>query len=163
MNTITNVSMDMKGVVHLGFTGTREGMRKAQYDRIKQILSDWAANNPGVYAHHGCCEGADYQFHQVVDFQAGLPGRSILICLHPPEARHFEAKCHSEHVYDVAPRKKYLLRNKDIVDASDLMLVTPKETCMQVRSGTWSTYRYAQQTGVPTLIIFPDGSIRRKL
>ena len=51
--------------------------------------------------------------------------------------------------------RDYLDRNKDIVNNCDLLIAAPKENTEVLRSGTWSTVRYAKQLGVTVVIIEP--------
>lgn len=53
--------------------------------------------------------------------------------------------------------KPYLVRNKDIVNASEGMLAAPRGP-EELRSGTWSTIRYARKCRKKVLIMWPDGS-----
>ena len=56
-------------------------------------------------------------------------------------------------------RKPYLDRNKDIVLETQTLVATPAETTEQLRSGTWSTVRYARKLKRPAVLILPDGTI----
>ena len=102
-------------------------------------------------AHHGDCKGADKQFHDI----AKSFGYEITV--HPPIDDKKRAFCKGD--YSTAP-KEYLARNKDIVDACDILIATPKSAAEEVRSGTWSTIRYAKKTHKRGVIIFPDGKIK---
>jgi hypothetical protein len=56
---------------------------------------------------------------------------------------------------------KYLVRDKHIVQASDLMVACPKGLREETRgSGTWATVRYARELHKPCLLIFPGGTIK---
>jgi predicted Rossmann fold nucleotide-binding protein DprA/Smf involved in DNA uptake len=48
-----------------------------------------------------------------------------------------------------------LVRNKVIVNISDVILATPFEDKEVMRSGTWSTIRYARKVGKTPIIILP--------
>ena len=50
-----------------------------------------------------------------------------------------------------------LNRNKNIVDASNLIFAFPFDKEI-IRSGTWSTIRYAKKINKPLIIIRKDGS-----
>src|SRR5690606_27684726 len=54
--------------------------------------------------------------------------------------------------------KPYLERNRDIVDATEVLIACPKgfET---VRSGTWSTVRYARTLSRPILLVMASGEL----
>lgn len=53
-----------------------------------------------------------------------------------------------------------LKRNRIIVDRADVLvaIVSGPE---RVRSGTWSTVRYARESRAPHILFYPDGSIER--
>jgi hypothetical protein len=52
------------------------------------------------------------------------------------------------------PEREYLQRNRDIVDATDVLLAAP-DGPERVRSGTWSTVRYAYRAGRGVLLVMP--------
>lgn len=131
----------------IGFTGTQQGMTKAQSVTLHSLLS---ALQPTEF-HHGDCIGADAEAHQISTILK-IPK----IVIHPPIISTKRANCSSPHIL---PVKDYLLRNRDIVDATDILIATPKEATNQLRSGTWSTYRYANKLNRPTILVYPDGSI----
>lgn len=142
-----------------GFTGTREAPTREQ----EAVLDEMA--NMGVFGgenHHGDCVGADTEFH----YFAWRYGGKVVV--HPPVDPKCRAFVHQlmagmwEDDFVLLPEKPYLERNRDIVDACEKLLVVPKETQQDerpVRSGTWSTVRYAQKQGKPIVIIWPDGQI----
>ena len=101
--------------------------------------------------HHGDCIGADAQAHEI----ACTLGREVTI--HPPTSGTYRAwKTGS----DVRAPKAYLTRNKDIVRETDMLIAAPAETTEQVRSGTWSTVRFARKLGKRVFVILPDGTVR---
>lgn len=56
----------------------------------------------------------------------------------------------------ILPVKAYLDRIKDIVDMSDILIATPESVKEVLRSGTWSTVRYAKRAGKEVIICNPD-------
>lgn len=93
---------------------------------------------PRAEFHHGDCVGADYE--------AAFLAREIgyRVVGHPPlvqTKRGFFA-CD-----ELCLPKKYLDRNRDIVDACSVLVAAPKESQETVRSGTWATVRYARKIG----------------
>ena len=56
-------------------------------------------------------------------------------------------------VYD---KKPYLERNKKIVNCCDILIAAPKQINEVLRSGTWSTIRYAKKIGIEVFIILPN-------
>lgn len=129
----------------IGFTGTQKGMTVPQLEKLYSILDRF---RKGTQFHHGDCIGADCQ--------AGGTANSLgyLIIIHPPNVDTKRAFCYSD---ETLPPKPYLDRNKDIVDATDFLIASPGEKEEQLRSGTWSTVRYARKKNKRVMIIFPDG------
>ena len=126
-----------------GFTGTQEGMTRAQKFVFKSILA-------AGHFHHGDCVGADEQAHDI----ARTLG--LYIITHPPINEYKRAFCDAD---EQCPAKEYLERNRDIVNVSSNMIATPKQFEEQLRSGTWATIRYARKMKKNLTIIYPDGSI----
>ena len=138
--------------MHIGFTGTRHGMAKIQ----KQVLDRELLNIMHIFAeqtwyfHHGDCVGADAEAHEI----AISCGASIMI--HPPVKETLRAFCKPyTRMYEP---KHYLVRNFDIVAACDKIYACPKGP-ESMRSGTWSTIRYAKKQNKPLVIITPDGNM----
>lgn len=136
---------DSARVGRVGFTGTREGMTQPQRTKVYRLLRELAP----TWAHHGDCIGADDQFHEL----ARLAGAKIM--LHPPEKPDLRAFRIGDYT---AEEKHYLERNRDIVDACEVLIATPKESTPQYRGGTWYTIGYARLQGHKTVIVWPDGS-----
>lgn len=135
----------------VGFTGTKEGMRPAQRERLMSVLWRW---HRGYCAfHHGDCVGADAEAHEV----ARVAGYHVVI--HPPTDPKHRAFCEGDEVLEPLP---YLERNERIVQAAQVLIATPKEYAEQIRSGTWTTYRRAIAAQLPVCVIFPDGSTRKE-
>jgi hypothetical protein len=118
--------------VEVGFTGSRETPTANQVEWLSNLLSNTAISR----LHHGDCVGADALAHDL----CLMHGIDVLI--HPPTDDRLRAFCLGN---SVAP-KPYLERNKDIVDASVLLIAMPHEP-EYPRSGTWSTVRYARSLG----------------
>jgi hypothetical protein len=104
--------------------------------------------------HHGDCIGADKNAHDAVRTHVGSV---IRVIGHPPTNPSKRAFCECDRLLE---EKEYLARNKDIVNASSALVVTPKEFEEQKRSGTWSTYRYAKKQGIPIYLLLPDGTVQ---
>jgi hypothetical protein len=49
-------------------------------------------------------------------------------------------------------------RNKMMVDDCEALIATPRLMVEELRSGTWSTIRYARKCRKPVHIVWPDGS-----
>ena len=135
--------------MRIGFTGTRTGMTVAQVVAVVNRLQLIAAlRHEVLIVHHGDCMGADEQFHKLVF--SHLPDARIV--LHPPTNNALRAFC-SGGCTVLTPRG-YLLRNKDIVHASDIVLAAPATQHEVLRSGTWATIRYARKYG-KECVVFP--------
>jgi len=132
----------------IGFTGTRRGMTDYQKASVHQFLR----NKKPHTVHHGDCAGADEQFHDIAR------SLGIRIEVHPPKDDSWAAYCQGDLQH--APRP-YLQRNRDIVDASDMLLACPKTGKEQLRSGTWATVRYAEGKGIPVRAVGPRDLLRR--
>ena len=124
----------------VGFTGTRKGMKPAQRTRVRMLLT---ALRPSEF-HHGDCIGADEQAHAI----AVSLGISVIV--HPPDNNKLRAYCEGQ-VHDPLP---YMIRNKAIVDAADIVIATP-EGDSKFPSGTWATIKYARSKRKQLYIIKP--------
>jgi hypothetical protein len=58
--------------------------------------------------------------------------------------------------------KPYLLRNKDIVRASEMLVAAPVSRTEQLRSGTWSAVRFARKLGRTLWVLLPDGGVLKE-
>jgi len=129
----------------IGFTGSQLGMTIAQLDVLEKVFKEFDE----IEFHHGDCVGADIIAHRA----AVKAGATIVI--HPPLNSSKRAFAVGGTILE---KKEYLVRNKDIVDSSELLFATPSGPEM-LRSGTWSTVRYAKKRGKDTIIVMPDGSV----
>jgi hypothetical protein len=130
----------------IGFTGTRKGMTPWQREVVRRILLGASE------AHHGDCEGADEEFHELA-----LAG-DIDVVIHPPEDPKLQANCPGALM--VHPPKPYMARNRDIVNDTDLLVATPgnaREPRIKRGSGTWACVGIARRLGRRVLIVWPDG------
>lgn len=144
------LSIDMSEMI-VGTTGSRDGITEEQ--RACVILT-LMGKRPGwaraYQLHHGDCVGSDWAVHQIAMLLTG-----ILTVSHPPIENKWRAYCNAHVV--MAPRP-YPDRNRDIVMIAHRIIALPSgEEQNQLRSGTWSTIRYAKREHRPVLIIYPDG------
>lgn len=130
-------------MVRYGFTGTRNGMTAEQLNWLRAQLPD------RVEFHHGGCVGADAQAHACAIESVGS------IVVHPPVNPRLRMPRDGRAAW--LEEKEYLDRDRDIVDATDLLLATPDGPERQ-KSGTWYTVRYAEKAGKPVRICYPDGT-----
>lgn len=139
----------------VGFTGTREGMTIKQLVRISQKLAELQKSGFSR-AKHGVCIGADEDFHvlaKAIGFYA---------IGHPGVNKFGKCPTRADVVCDeMLPEKPFLVRDKDIVDGSKIMLATPKGP-EELRSGTWATVRYARKQKKPLMIVYPDGRVEEE-
>jgi len=130
----------------VGFTGTKNGMNPKQAKEFIRLIKDIEMHQ----FHHGKCIGADAEAHGIISAFR----KDCKIIIHPPINTVAEAKIYGNH--EELPRKPYLSRNRDIVDACDVLIATPKEMEEVIRSGTWATVRYARKKKKPIIIIYPE-------
>lgn len=144
----------MRGV---GFTGTQRGLTKEQKVSLGRVLLFDVAGEAAHSFHHGDCVGADEEAH-------GLASHwGIRIVLHPPDNDAKRAFCVNVRPdlwdeIEVREAKPYLLRNREIVDETEVLVACPGGP-EELRSGTWSTVRYARKLGRPVVIVWPDGKV----
>lgn len=143
-------------VIHIGFTGTQDGMTTAQAERVLDLLHNVSSAMPiGFRGHHGLCVGSDIQFDGIARQVPGFFGMTI----HPCDIPHKQGQVPLGRLDLVRPIRKPLDRNRAIVAESDIIIATPKEPQMQLRSGTWTTVRYALEARKPVAIVLPDGGV----
>jgi len=131
-------------MTYVGFTGSRSGMTPAQKDCVAQLLAELQPKQ----VRHGDALGSDADLHQLARATAAE------VIIHPPEDSKDRANCVGDRVM---PAKPYLVRNKDIVGACTVLIATPDSAKEKLRSGTWSTIRYARQSGRRVIVVLPDG------
>lgn len=126
----------------IGFTGTQQGMTSKQ----KAIFSEIVLGMAGEF-HHGDCIGADKESHDIINLL-----NHYKTVGHLPDKDDKRAFCYFDEIRDPKP---YLERNKDIVNECDLLIACPKTAEETIRSGTWSTVRYARKVGKSYMVITP--------
>lgn len=128
---------------HVGFTGTQRGMEPNQLSVVRFFFTKFHV------LHHGDCIGADAEAH----FTARRKGMAIH--RHPPDNPSKRAFCDFD--WD-EPELPYLDRNRQIVKHAALLVAAPGEFTEQLRSGTWTTIRYARKMEKSLVIVYPDGT-----
>ena len=129
----------------LGATGTRHDLTAAQlvWLRAQVRVAD--------ELHHGACVGADAAAHQAAK------DHMVRTIVHPPADQRLMMPVDAEaHSWLLA--KPYLDRNRDIVDAADVVIALP-DGPERPKGGTWYTVRYAMRAGKPVAICYPDGGV----
>lgn len=145
--------------MNVGFTGTREGMTGWQEAHLAftlqviQVADSHTETEFFPQFHHGDCVGADAEADKIV---RGIGGFWRII--HPPIEEYHRAHCPVTVDSTLLEPEEYLVRNKDIVDQTDWLIAAPKTKKRFVRSGTWSTVRYAESQGKRVLILHRDGT-----
>lgn len=133
----------MNYALHIGFTGTQEGMSDRQKEALAfdlSIRSSWL-----IVFHHGDCVGADEEAHLIARYIGAY------IVIHPPIDPRLRAFCEGDEIREPKP---YIPRNHDIVDESRLLLAAPLlPEHEQPRSGTWATWRYAREKKVERILL----------
>jgi len=131
---------------HIGFTGTQEISKVAPL-RLMQLAWSLMAWRHGML-HHGDCIGMDALAHMA----AQRLGMQIIV--HPPDNDRKRARMKEGKGVIIKPPAPYLVRNRAIVDACDLLIAVPRDpTQEERRSGTWATIRYAYKTNTPVSIL----------
>lgn len=140
--------------MHIGITGTQEGLFSEQKATLKMTLEVMAnCISEESWLHHGDCIGVDEQSHDIA-FDLGYS-----IVVHPPIKADKRAFCKGIKTCIVLP---YLERNRKIVDAIEVLIACPLFTVnhpKSKRSGTWYTIKYAHQMQIKTIIVPRDGII----
>jgi len=80
------------------------------------------------------------------------------IFVHNPLKTALIGKCDADGIME---SRDYLERNRYIVDLTDMLIATPNTEYMVLRSGTWSTIRYAIKTKKEVITIYPSGFIEK--
>lgn len=145
----------------LTFTGTRAGMTDAQRIGAARFVRETKPRE----AHHGCCRGADRDFHPI----AFTAHPQVRLHLHPVDDGQKDWALRAmeggfpghttlhKRVYGGA--HPHLNRNVVMVDNADLVLATPRLMYEEQRSGTWHAIRYAGRQHKKVHIIWPDGTL----
>lgn len=136
----------------IGFTGTRAGVTPAQARTLERLLAELAERHPGraLCGVHGDCLGAD------ADFDAICKRRSIPVKIRPASVPGMRAGCDSEAL---AAPKPPLVRNREIVADSELLIACPRTRDEVLRSGVWATIRAMRRKGGTVYLIVPEGEL----
>lgn len=133
--------------MRISFTGTsHQDLTKQQWGDLLAYLTEHRKHINRIY--HGDCINADAQFHQLVEH---LEMRHLVV-LFPPKSSKKRAFCTAPVI---APPAPYLKRNRKLAEMGDILLAAPAQEHEVLRSGTWSTVRYARALGKPVKIFTP--------
>jgi hypothetical protein len=127
--------------VKVGFTGSRKGMTEEQKDTFGRKLLELDAEE----LHHGCCIGSDEYAHWFAQLWFV---RSIG---HPPTETKYLG------VWETCDERRkpfpYLVRDRHIVDETEILIATPRVPRGTPHSGTWYTVEYAESVGRKVIIL----------
>ena len=145
----------------VGFTGTRNGWTQSQADSFVEIIRSLDISE----FHHGACRGADADS---VKKLRSFIAHALKIVAHPGVSAYGgnNADRDDESVLmsdEVMPEKTHFSRNRDIVNACDLIIACPPCRPMPDRGGTAYTLAYACGELVRTIVIWPDGECEEGL
>jgi len=136
-------------MTRIGITGTRYGMTPAQRERVLDLLQE---HRPALFVH-GQCSGVDVEVAAIAD---KMQPRPRIHSMPGPDGDPWQG-CFSFND-EVAPPATHFARNRAIVRSVDLIIGCPRESTHQARGGTWYTIDFARKSGVPCIVVFPDGS-----
>jgi hypothetical protein len=140
-----------KRSVHVGFTGTKIGMHPNQRLELAEHLL-YLKGLGFTHFHHGDCIGADTQAAKIAKqfgfFIVAHPG-------HPRDKNNTMYRAFTECNDEVREVKPFIQRDHDIVDETERMIATPAGCTEEIRSGTWTTVRYARKQSKEVHIIYP--------
>ncbi len=136
----------------IGFTGARAGMTPAQSRAVDALLARLAERHPErpLCGLHGDCVGAD------ADFDAICKRRGIPVKIRPASLPGLRAHCDSEALAEPRPP---LVRNREIVADSELLIACPRTRDEVLRSGVWATIRAMRRARRPLYLVAPDGAL----
>jgi hypothetical protein len=136
----------------VGFTGARDGMTPAQAHAVDVLLARLADGHPtrALCGLHGDCVGAD------AEFDALCKRRAIPVKIRPASIPGMRAGCDSEAIAEPRPP---LVRNREIVADSEVLLACPRTREEVLRSGVWATIRAMRRKGGPVYLVAPDGTL----
>lgn len=144
----------------VSFTGSQEGMTLHQRQKLAQVFRHLGITE----LIHGDCIGSDLIANQVA-IEVGVKFFHLYpSTLEPKRAHSFPDRkvygvwCESSFPgirYKIERPEAALERNKKIVNEGKVLVATPKEFKHTLRSGTWSTIRYAWKMKKEVLIIPP--------
>lgn len=132
----------------IGFTGPRTGMTTEQAVEVFGVLKTCVEDTVAL-AHMGDCLGADVEFHEMA-----RACRCVLVG-HPPVEERMRAFLEYD---EELPPQPYLTRNLHIVRDSEILIAAVPGPEV-LRSGTWSTVRYARRAKKRRFLVWPDGAV----
>lgn len=147
----------------VGFTGTRQEITAEQTDEILDFV---ISRSPHRFLHGGAI-GSDQLLHEMILHQPASIATAIEIYPASQQRhRYWEGQKHiafySGRDCIVHPPIPPLTRNRIIAERCDWLLACPATSEEELRSGTWTTVRYARHAKKPISIVCPNGSVKRE-
>lgn len=131
------------------------------------LFTQLAEKYDEIEFHHGDCIGSDAQAaiamdavrRHLIDYFGSRAGCTIRIICHPgyppnhPKETKFRAFTNFND--EIREPKPFVARDHDIVDETEEMIATPVSANEEIRSGTWTTVRYARKRKRKITILLP--------
>lgn len=144
----------------IGFTGTSRGMNAQQKEQLRGHLAALFRNmieedsERLIEFHHGDCIGADDEAATIA-CEIGFH-----VIAHPgyPKGKETDTtfRAFNPHSGQILEAKEFIKRDHDIVDVSEYLIAAPHSDSELVRSGTWTTVRYARKVGRTIGFVYPN-------
>jgi hypothetical protein len=141
-----------------GQTGTRDGATRLQLASVGWLWSRYPIDD----LHDGDARGVDAQLSGLAKV-FGVPH----VTMHPPINPKNRAFCGISDDPDetlVLPPKEYFERDRDVVNAAEVMVACPKQNWenedRRMRGGTWYTIYFTRKQHLPLAIVWPNGLIK---
>lgn len=135
----------------VGITATQKGLTRKQRRAFRNLIRKLEP----TCLHHGDCIGGDVEGLQ----DARIIYPHITVVVHPPLS---DAKRAFSHATTYVEPRSYLVRNRDIVDAVDVLIALPSSRNERLRSGTWATVRYARKQHKAIYYVYQDGCVKHE-
>jgi hypothetical protein len=125
----------------VGFAGSPTRLTKEQKDLVKKLLTSLVPTE----AHHGGCIGSDKGFHEIC-LKMG-----IKLVVHPGTDGYGKMPPFASLAGNYTRMKPldHRLRNKKIVDRSDVIITTSSKAC--------SVVKYAKKLNKRLYVLHPNG------
>lgn len=142
----------------IGFTGSRNGMTDEQKEQVSNTIDMLLKQTlKGSSAIDGRCVGSDADFNDIATekglYTIGIGGYSAK---NPDDLSY-----RNDNVYNVyRTSMTHFARNREIVNASDVMIATPLSFNFDINGGTNYTIKFAQQVKKPIYVISPEGIVK---
>lgn len=151
-------------VCHVGVTGTRNRLSPTQRGALGRQLASLGLIYQGrLVLHHGCCKGADEAAHQITR----RLGHRWSIQGHPGQDAEGESCSRAQGIMrdlDVVHQSKlYEDRDRDITEASDILVALPAYPEVDPRSHqsrTWQTIQMMRALNRRIILIPTDGKVQ---